>query len=139
MALWLGFVTTAAFLAFRDQLIRTFTSDAGATAILRGNIWLMLSLVQPINAGVFCTDGLLYATQSFAFVRNVMVTSFFLLFSPVLMVAYWALHALWVVWGAKALMNLWRFAWALRLLSGYIASHASSEQQGTMAVNCLSQ
>ncbi len=43
-------------------------------------------------------------------VRDVMVTGFVVAYLPVLAAATWAVHALWVVWAAKAAHNVWRLA-----------------------------
>jgi len=59
----------AALNAWRDPVIALFTGEPGAVAVLRGPVWALLCAMQPVNGAVFVYDGLLYATQSFAWVR----------------------------------------------------------------------
>ena len=94
----------------QSRIIGLFTSDADTRAVLAGRLWMVLSVVQPINAAVFVLDGVLYATQSFPFVAAMMAAGFAVVFSPLLAVTQWRLHALWGIWAAKAALNLWRLA-----------------------------
>ena len=61
-------------------------------------------------AGVFVNDGLLYANQSFRFVRNQMLVGAVLVFAPALVGGLLADQGLFGVWLAKALLNVWRLA-----------------------------
>ncbi|KAK9836028.1 hypothetical protein WJX81_007032 [Elliptochloris bilobata] len=107
-----GGASGAALHAWRDAIIVLFTAEPRAVAALRGPVWVVVCVMQPINGAVFVYDGLLYATQSFAWVRDVMVSGFVVAFLPVLAGALWGVHALWAVWAAKAAHNLWRLAGA---------------------------
>jgi Na+-driven multidrug efflux pump len=51
--------------------------------------WLIL-LIQPINAMLAVYEGLLFATQSFDFVRNVVVIGFILIFLPCFLIGLFA-------------------------------------------------
>lgn len=99
-----------------------------AGAVLRGRLWFFLCLAQPINAGVFVYDGLMYATQSFACARTVMLTGFLFAFAPLLALTEWRLHALWGVWGAKAAHNIWR------LLGSVLRVHVLFEREAAAAL-----
>ncbi|BDA46390.1 probable protein DETOXIFICATION 45, chloroplastic at C-terminar half [Coccomyxa sp. Obi] len=129
MGLAVGLASGAAIWANEDSIISLFTADPETAAILRGRLWFFLCLAQPINAGVFVYDGLMYATQSFACARTVMLSGFVFAFAPLLALTQWRLHALWGVWGAKAAHNVWRlvgsvlrvhvlFEWELAALEG---------------------
>ncbi|CAL5227558.1 g10550 [Coccomyxa viridis] len=113
MGLFVGIACGLGIWAAQDRIIHLFTSDAEAIAVLKNKLWAILCLAQPINSGIFVYDGLLYATSSFAWARTVMLTGFVFTFAPVLAITEWQVHALWSIWAAKGLMNVWRFAGAL--------------------------
>ena len=113
MGLLVGIACGLGIWAAEDWITHLFTSDADVIAVLHNKLWAILCLAQPINSGIFVYDGLLYATSSFAWARTVMLSGFVFTFAPVLAVTEWQLHALWSVWAAKGLMNVWRFAGAL--------------------------
>ena len=113
MGLVVGIACGLGIWAAQDRIIHLFTSDAEAIAVLKNKLWAILCLAQPINSGIFVYDGLLYATSSFAWARTVMLTGFVFTFAPVLAITEWQVHALWSIWAAKGLMNVWRFAGAL--------------------------
>ena len=113
MGLLVGTACGLGIWAAEDRIIHLFTSDVEAIAVLQNKLWALLCLAQPINSGIFVYDGLLYATSSFAWARTVMLTGFVFTFAPVLAVTEWQVHALWSIWAAKGLMNVWRFAGAL--------------------------
>lgn len=120
MAAIVGFGALAAFLSWERHLILLFTTDQAVIDILSGKLWFVLSIVQPINAAVFVYDGLLYASQSFAFVRNMMLAGFVVVFCPILAIANWGLHTLWSVWAAKAALNTWRLCAAIWRIHGQL-------------------
>lgn len=101
----------------QDWLISLFTQADATVAILHNHLWLLLCVVQPLNSLVFVYDGLLYASLSFAFTRNVMLIGFCLVFCPIITTAQYTVHALWGVWAAKAALNL------CRLLGGVYRIH----------------
>ncbi len=113
IGLAVGLASGAAIWANEDSIISVFTSDPETAALLCGRLWFFLCLAQPINAGVFVYDGLLYATQSFACARTIMLSGFVFAFAPLLVLTQWRLHALWGVWGAKAAHNVWRLGGAV--------------------------
>ena len=78
-AICLGFVWC------RATLVRAFTSDAAvASALLDEDLWRLLALSQPLNAAVFCLDGLVYAFQDFGFVREAFEVGVGYVFAPTL-------------------------------------------------------
>ena len=58
-------------------------------------------------------DGVLYATRSFAYIRNALTVGFMLIFAPALALVVGSTHSLLGVWTAKATLNIWRCATAL--------------------------
>ena len=56
---------------------------------VKSSYWLIL-LIQPINAMLAVYEGLLFATQSFDFVRNVVVIGFTLIFLPFFLIGWFA-------------------------------------------------
>ena len=105
------------FFVAQDSLISLFTQSTDTTSILHHYLWTLVCVVQPLNSLVFVYDGLLYASQSFAFTRNVMVLGFCLVFCPLIAVVQLSVQALWGVWVAKAALNL------CRLLGGVLRIH----------------
>jgi len=106
-----------AFYFGQSWLISVFTQAEATIDILHNYLWSLLCVVQPLNSLVFVYDGLLYASQSFAFTRNVMLIGFFLVFCPMITLAQYTVKALWGVWVAKAALNL------CRLLGGVYRIH----------------
>jgi Na+-driven multidrug efflux pump len=108
MGLAVGAASAAALWGGEAWIISLFTRDPEAVAVLRNRLWPLLCAAQPVNAGVFVYDGLMYATQSFGFAAAVMASGFAATFAPLLALSEWRLHALYGVWAAKAAMNVWR-------------------------------
>ena len=106
-----------AFFAAQGWIISLFTQSEATIGILQHYLWPLVCIVQPLNSLVFVYDGLLYASQSFAFTRNVMVLGFCLVFCPLIAVVQLAVQALWGVWLAKAALNV------CRLLGGILRIH----------------
>ncbi|KAL3154194.1 hypothetical protein ABBQ32_013706 [Trebouxia sp. C0010 RCD-2024] len=113
----IGVTFGIAFFAAQDWLISLFTQSKETTGILQYVVWPLVCIVQPLNSLVFVYDGLLYASQSFAYTRNVMLLGFILVFCPMIIVAELSIQALWGVWVAKAALNL------CRLLGGVFRVH----------------
>ena len=113
LGLGTGLAVSGALLALRDPIIGAFTRDPEASVALRSPLWLLLCALQPANALVFAYDGLLYATQSFRYVRNALTLGVVFVFAPSLVLAVELRHTLLCVWGAKAGLNLWRCVTAL--------------------------
>mgnify|MGYP002877950466 CR=1 FL=1 len=97
---------------FRGPIISIFTreGDASYGAILAflDQVWPVLVAMQPINCFVFVYDGLIYALQRFTYIRNVMVSGFFLVFFPILAYGTYRTHSLLAIWLAKSALNVWR-------------------------------
>ena len=110
LGLLLGTCIALLLLCAQHVLESFFTSDPEARLLLR-TVWPLLCALQPVNATVWVYDGLLYATASFAFVRNALALGVCCLFAP----ALYLLHpyGLAGLWTAKALLNGFRCAAAL--------------------------
>ena len=71
------------------------------------SVWTLLSGMQVINSGVFVYDGLIYATEQFSIVRNIMIVGS-CFFIPSLFAAFNVYHTLLAIWVCKAFLNSWR-------------------------------
>jgi len=111
-----GIVFSAYFYFQENAVIHFFTFDEQTIALLRQGMWALLILIQPINSLVFVYDGLMYASQSFTFIRNYFLIGFVLIFCPVMGFQFISWQSLWGVWLAKAAMNIWRLAGAAYLI-----------------------
>ena len=60
--------------------------------LLRTPLWALLCALQPVNSLVFVYDGLLFATQSFAYARNALAIGAIGVFAPGLAAAKLLLH-----------------------------------------------
>lgn len=105
------------FFLAQSWLISLFTRSKDTIDILHYILWPLICIVQPLNSLVFVYDGLLYASQSFSYTRNVMLLGFFLVFCPLISVVQLFVQALWGVWIAKAALNM------CRLLGGIFRIH----------------
>ena len=110
LALIAGTAICLGFVRFRATLVRGFTSDESvASALLDEKLWTLLAFSQPLNAAVFCLDGLVYAFQDFGFVREAFEVGVGYVFAPTLAWAYGKTPAtLAAVWTAKVALNAWR-------------------------------
>lgn len=111
-----GVAAAIVFQVKADAIMGLFTRNEKTLAILKNGTWQLLVLVQPLNSLVFVYDGLMYASQSFTFIRNYFLVGFFVVFMPIigLQISVW--HTLWGVWMAKALFNVWRCLGAAYLI-----------------------
>ncbi|GAQ78988.1 MATE efflux family protein [Klebsormidium nitens] len=100
-----GFLVAIVYFFGQERIISAFTYDEGTKAQLR-TVWLLLTVVQPLNATVFIYDGLIYASQSFNYMANCMFVGFIVIFLPFCGAsAFYFKNLLWV-WIAKAAFNL---------------------------------
>ena len=106
-----GLLASTLLTIYQDPIASVFTRDVATRAALLP-IWPLLGALQPINSLVFVYDGLLYATQSFVFIRNALGLGVCLVFVPGLALAVTA-HSLSAIWTAKACLNIWRCGSAL--------------------------
>lgn len=113
----IGVACGMAFYAAESSIILIFTKDVATINLLKRHLWLVICLAQPLNSLVFIYDGLLYAMQSFKFTRNIMLSSFFLVFLPLISVVQWQVQTLWGIWAVKAVLNM------CRLLGGAYRVH----------------
>jgi Na+-driven multidrug efflux pump len=96
-----------------------FPSSSGQSrdeARLLSQVWPLLCGMQVINSAVFVFDGLIYATKSFEYVRNVMLSGCIGVFLPLFAVTFVEEHTLVWIWISKAVLNTWRLLWAVRLI-----------------------
>lgn len=107
-----GCAFAAALFALRDAVAAAFTRDpAVVAALVAPEVWRTLCLAQPLNALVFVYDGLVYAFQDFAYVRELMEVGVGYAFLPSL--AWIAAGrrggaTLGAVWKCKVGLNAWR-------------------------------
>ena len=111
-----GIIAGVSFALRREFIISFFTVDAAVADELRNGTWFILSVSQPINGLVFVYDGLMYASQSFTFIRNYILLGFVVVFCPLLAGEMMYIKSLWAVWSANAFINLWRAAGAAYLI-----------------------
>lgn len=111
LGLSVGLVALTVLLAARHPLQRLFTHDVVTLQVVDG-VWLLLALMQPVNAAVFVYDGLLYAMQAFAFKRNIVALATLGLYLPAIAWAALYFHNLLAVWVAYALLTACRCAGA---------------------------
>lgn len=111
-----GVAAACVFGIGRERIIAMFTNDADIIGVLRHHTWTVLVLSQPLNGCVFVYDGLMYASQSFTFIRNYFIVGFLIVFCPLMAIQaeYW--QALWGIWLANAATNLWRVVGAAYLI-----------------------
>ena len=101
-----------ALFALKGPIAAAFTRDPKVIAALAApEVWLKLCLAQPLNALVFVYDGLVYAFQDFAYVRELMEVGVGYAFLPSL--AWIAAGrrggaTLGAVWTCKVGLNAWR-------------------------------
>ena len=111
----LGFFFCAIFLAFGTAARKLFVGDEQTNYYL-GKTWMLVTFAQPVNAVVFVLDGLMYATKSFAFAREVMVAGVGVVFLPTILSATLindgnsnsGAKVIARVWTAKLALNVWR-------------------------------
>ena len=148
-----GLVATTSMWYYRDAIIniynvknqngtQTTTTDGVSAKLVM--LWPILCGMQVINAIVFVLDGFIYATQSFVFVRNLMLASVMGWFFPVLVIGTttnWIPglpHTLLIVWISKAGLNLLRAMGAIWLMYGYFPKKWSkTEEIGSMLLDPL--
>jgi len=111
-----GIMASIVFYTQSDAIMHMFTEDTRIIEILKDKTWLLLVAVQPINSLVFVYDGLMYASQSFVFIRNYFLVGFFVIFMPVIGLQVTVWKSLWAVWLSKALFNVWRCLGAAYLI-----------------------
>jgi hypothetical protein len=74
----------------------------------------------------------MYASQSFAYIRNMMLLGLALVFTPLLLLEMLHIHALWAVWLAIAAVSVWRLGGAAWLIHGsFMAEFDKSAQPHT--------
>ena len=114
-----GLATGFGFAAFaffgKSFLIKLFTTDEDVIRVLSQNdVWMTLTLAQPLNALVFVYDGLVYAFQDFGYARELMTSGVGFVFLPALFFAATraaegkSVHTLAAVWRCKVSLNAWR-------------------------------
>ena len=105
----------------KDDIIDIFTSDPAVSSRLRA-VWPILAAAQPVNSLVFVYDGLLLASASYAFMRNMMAFGFCLVFVPTISLqCVYASPSLSAIWLSKFALNVERLiAAAWRIHCGWL-------------------
>jgi len=131
---WLGFLLgvlcLVVLMIWKENIISLFIhpdTDEEIYSLLE-NIWTFIACMQPINAMVYISDGLLFAHQAFGFVRNLMVIGVCLIFGPVLIMGYSLHHSLLWIWIAKSCLSVWRCIAAFWFCVKYFQSVSKKSQ-----------
>ncbi len=111
-----GILAATIFYTKSHEIMLLFTQDQQVIDVLEDKTWLLVVLIQPINSLVFVYDGLMYASQSFVFIRNYFLIGFFVVFLPTIVLQMTVFKTLWAVWLSKALFNVWRCMGAAYLI-----------------------
>jgi len=131
-AVMAGTTCGSVLLLFQDSIIDSFTAtDANddTKTILR-SVWMLTALMQPVNALVFVSDGLLFAHQAFGFIRNLMLIGVLGIFVPSLWLGYSTTDTLLALWIAKSLLSFWRCLAAFCFCWMYQREHCNESAPG---------
>jgi len=131
MSLAVGVLFTVVFLVGQDAMIGLFTSSESTVSHLRA-LWPLLACMQSVNSLVFAYDGVIYATERYDLVRNIMIVGCLVWFVPALIAAYHWFHTLVAIWAVKAVLNAWRAGsavWITHLL--FYPRWVTSADQGS--------
>ena len=101
---------------FRLYFADSSAAERSAERALLSRVWPLLCCAQVVNSAVFVYDGLIYATKSFAYVRNLMLVGCLFVFAPLLAATFVETRTLLWIWASKAVLNSWRLVWAVRLI-----------------------
>mmetsp|Transcript_9227 Transcript_9227/g.10750 ORF Transcript_9227/g.10750 Transcript_9227/m.10750 type:complete len:526 (-) Transcript_9227:1468-3045(-) len=121
-----GTVCGTILLLCQESIIEVFTTATEAnddTQTVLRSVWMLTALMQPLNALVFVSDGLLFAHQAFSFIRNLMFIGVLAIFVPLLWIGYSTKHTLLALWIAKSLLTSWRAIAAFCFFWGYQRKH----------------
>ena len=105
MSLITGILFAVIFATLENEIISAFTSNE-ATQVELHNVWVLVTLMQVPNSLVFAYDGVIYATQRFDIVRNIMFIGCLVWFAPAVLSVFG--NSLLNLWTAKAVLNCWR-------------------------------
>ena len=126
LAFIMGIFCTALLIFYQNSIIDFFITDTNnEIKIQLSHVWLLTMIMQPINAIVYISDGILYAHQAFAYVRNLMLLGVFIIFGPILIIGYTWTHTLLSIWIAKSILSLWRSFAAFWFSYQYTILHSS--------------
>eukprot|EP01029_Cantina_marsupialis_P025535 TRINITY_DN676758_c0_g1_i2.p1 TRINITY_DN676758_c0_g1~~TRINITY_DN676758_c0_g1_i2.p1 ORF type:complete len:500 (-),score=124.88 TRINITY_DN676758_c0_g1_i2:68-1477(-) len=114
-AITIGIAACFLILTFKSQIMNIFIhQDDVETRRYLNQAWLLVGIVQPINAMVFVYDGLLFAANSFAFARNVLISGFFMFVGPMLFYAKEQDQTgLFLIWASNGALSFWRMGASL--------------------------
>lgn len=132
-----GIVASTVFYFKENEIISMFTSDKATIGVLHSGTWLILTISQPVNGLVFVYDGLMYASQSFKFIRNYMILGFLIIFCPIWAGQLAISHSLAGVWAAKSAMNIWRVGGAAYLIHWIFMSEFDELARRTMSASSM--
>eukprot|EP01029_Cantina_marsupialis_P025534 TRINITY_DN676758_c0_g1_i1.p1 TRINITY_DN676758_c0_g1~~TRINITY_DN676758_c0_g1_i1.p1 ORF type:complete len:238 (-),score=54.34 TRINITY_DN676758_c0_g1_i1:139-852(-) len=152
-AITIGIAACFLILTFKSQIMNIFIhQDDVETRRYLNQAWLLVGIVQPINAMVFVYDGLLFAANSFAFARNVLISGFFMFVGPMLFYAKEQDQTgLFLIWASNGALSFWRMGAslyhvhvslpekqkidALRIQSSNLILHDTDANQESFGIN----
>mmetsp|Transcript_9522 Transcript_9522/g.12442 ORF Transcript_9522/g.12442 Transcript_9522/m.12442 type:complete len:352 (+) Transcript_9522:326-1381(+) len=115
LGLFSGVAFSIVFFLLSSEIESVFTNNTETKKAL-ASIWPLVAAMQIVNSLVFVYDGLIYATASWSYVRNVMLIGCLLWFIPSVFVATSLFRSLLSIWVAKAGLNVFRFVAAAYLI-----------------------
>ena len=128
LAFIMGILCTIILIFYQNAIIDFFITDTNEeTKIQLSHVWLLTMLMQPINAIVYISDGILFAHQAFAYVRNLMFLGVFFIFGPFLLIGYTMSNTLLSIWIAKSTLSLWRSFAAFWFCYRYTLLHSTTK------------
>jgi len=134
----LGFFFCIVFLAFGNTARKLFVGTDKETNYYLSKTWCIVSLAQPVNAVVFVLDGLMYATKSYAYAREIMVAGVGVVFLPTILSATLikdgnlnsGAKVIARIWTAKLALNVWRMLFLLGRVFFWILKEEDRSEEG---------
>jgi len=134
----LGFFFCIVFLGFGNAARKLFVGTDKETNYYLSKTWRIVSLAQPVNAMVFVLDGLMYATKSYAYAREIMVAGVGVVFLPTILSATLikdgnlnsGAKVIARIWTAKLALNVWRMLFLLGRVFLWILKEEDRSEEG---------
>jgi multidrug resistance protein, MATE family len=106
LSIIIGLFFSLLFFLGKGFFMELYTKDPEVIFVL-ASLWLIMILVQPLNALTFILDGIMFGLGRFAYLRSNMMIAVALFFFPF---AYysWSKGNLMAIWIGFCLINLWR-------------------------------
>jgi len=130
LAVAAGTLCGVLLLVFQQAVLDSFANGDIPTQQVLDSVWMLTAWMQPINALVFVSDGILFAHQAFGFIRNLMLLGVLGIFVPCLALGYTTAHSLLALWIAKSLLSCWRCLAAAWFCWRYQSEHTTSASFG---------